>query len=257
MASNPLICCADEDSYEMVDDVLNACPKLISYPLSHWIPLDCMALLKHKHELFKHLVAQHNLAPFAPISYIGTGISLFHLTVAVDALALIDWLLYRIPTRAAHISAQDKVAFLHAHVATATHANALMMAAQWGHANTLKYFISLGMDVNKKDAVGLNALHLAFGDAKQLVTLIGAATVEPVEARRQVNQTVECAQMLLDAKCDVNTRASGSYPGMTALHFAAQLGHEQEVAFLLRAKASPSILDDEARKPAALRTKWC
>jgi len=122
---------------------------------------------------------------------------------------------------------------------------------------TVRLLIDAGADASLKDGQGRCPLHIAagVGAAGALDTLLNHARVFAECSDGQgrtamhwaaMSGSVECMQMLLDARCECDLRDS---KGNTPLHFAACLGSAAACAFLIRNGASLETEDRWGQTP--------
>jgi ankyrin repeat protein len=99
----------------------------------------------------------------------------------------------------------------------------IMMAAEVGNLNCVKYLASQGADVQAQETSGWTALHFASNADKP-----------------------DCVMYLVSVGADVNKQ---NYVGGTALLYAAEAGDVSCATFLIRSKANVNIKDNDGMTP--------
>jgi ankyrin repeat protein len=128
----------------------------------------------------------------------------------------------------------------------------LFHASACDHADTVRWLIREGADVNAKDSDGTTPLigAVLMGSAESVRLLVAAGA--DVNARTGDNAStllmiaprsqkcMEIARLLIAAGADVNAKND---KGSTALSFAALAGNAEYVKFLLASKADVSVIN--------------
>ena len=108
--------------------------------------------------------------------------------------------------------------------------NELHVAVKQGNVETVKRFLSQGMDVNSLSSSRYTPLHISAGLDKRRIT-----------------------KLLVTNGAKINARDSS---GQTPLHLSAGRGHLKMVKFLLSRGANPSIRDRSDRTPADIAQQF-
>ncbi|XP_063222406.1 ankyrin repeat and SAM domain-containing protein 3-like isoform X2 [Bacillus rossius redtenbacheri] len=128
----------------------------------------------------------------------------------------------------------------------------LMYACAFGHSRLVELLLQHGAATDVHDNVGRTAVMLAvaYGHADILNVLLQSSPQEALEAVDDRGWTalfyaahmgqLECLQVLIQHKCDVNTIASQS--GETALMVAVRCGNMDFVKVLLRCGADATVV---------------
>lgn len=124
----------------------------------------------------------------------------------------------------------------------------LVLAARYGQADTVSYFLDGGMDVDAKDAYGNTALIAAASNGQEQMVLLLLSRDADVNAANKkdmtalmgaaVNGDYQLAHQLIKMGAEVNARND---EGETALHLAVRYGHRNAAQVLLNGAANPNI----------------
>ncbi|XP_045105065.1 ankyrin repeat and protein kinase domain-containing protein 1-like, partial [Portunus trituberculatus] len=138
----------------------------------------------------------------------------------------------------------------------------LIMAATWGHTQTVKELLSLGANPLATDSNGWTALHYAAWQGWQecvtaLLPVIPPTAVH-LEGRTPVHLAsyfgqVQVLEQLAGAGWPLTARDIG---GLTPLHWAAAGGHVSAVWWLVRRGVDPGVQDKYGATPLAVAVYW-